>query len=102
MLVPTKKHRTSSELTKRVVKEEEEQNMSFDEAMKLLLKGKNQASVVLRGFRYREGLTQEALGEILGIDQTNISKMERGLRPIGKLMAKKLAEFFKTDYRIFL
>lgn len=47
-------------------------------------------------------MTQAALGGILGIDQTNISKMERGFSPIGKLIAKKLAEFFKTDYRIFL
>ncbi|MFI5343056.1 MAG: helix-turn-helix domain-containing protein [Chlamydiales bacterium] len=42
------------------------------------------------------------LGEILGIDQTNISKMELGKRSIRKALAKKLANFFKTDYHLFL
>lgn len=59
-------------------------------------------SVMLRGLRNREGLTQAQLGEILDIEQTNISKMERGKRPIGKTTAKKLAEKFNTDYRFFL
>lgn len=59
-------------------------------------------AISLRGLRIREGLTQEALGKLLGIDQTNISKMERGKRNIGKSIAKRLADLFKTDYRIFL
>lgn len=61
-----------------------------------------QAAIALRGFRNREHLTQEALSELLNIPQTSISKMENGKRPIGKNIAKKLADFFKTDYRIFL
>lgn len=36
------------------------------------------------------------------IAQTNISQMELGKRTIGKNLAKKLAAFFKTDYRLFL
>lgn len=60
------------------------------------------ASVMLRGFRNREGLTQNELGATLGIPQTNISQMERGVRSIGKQLAKRLAVFFKTDYRLFL
>lgn len=59
-------------------------------------------AIALRGLRNREGLTQAALGELLGIAQTNISKMELGKRPIGKTTAKHLANLFKTDYRIFL
>ena len=59
-------------------------------------------ALMLRGLRMREGLSQVALGELLGIEQTNISKMELGKRPIGKNIAKKLAELFKTDYHIFL
>jgi DNA-binding XRE family transcriptional regulator len=61
-----------------------------------------QACVALRCFRNRENLTQEALSELLNIPQTNISKMENGRLPISKNIAEKLAEFFKTDYRIFL
>ena len=32
----------------------------------------------------------------------HISEMENGIRPIGKEMAKRFAELFKTDYRKFL
>jgi DNA-binding XRE family transcriptional regulator len=59
-------------------------------------------AVALRGLRNREGLTQAAFGEILGIKQTNISQMERGKRPIGKTVAKRIATIFMSDYRIFL
>ena len=59
-------------------------------------------AISLSGLRYREDLTQKQLGELIGVKQNNISLMERGLRPIGKKLAHKLAEVFKTDYRIFL
>jgi DNA-binding XRE family transcriptional regulator len=57
---------------------------------------------VLRGYRYRAGLTQAQLAEKLDITQGDLSKMENGTRPIGKRMAQRLAAFFKTDYRVFL
>ena len=59
-------------------------------------------SVYLSGLRYREDLTQKELGEIIGVDQSNISKMENGERPIGKKIAKKLSDTFNVDYRLFL
>lgn len=79
-----------------------EKSVHWRDAFKESFGDVSQAAVALRGFRYRENLTQEALGELLHIPQTSISKMENGKRPIGKITAKKLAEFFKTDYRIFL
>ena len=54
------------------------------------------------GLRYREDLTQKELAELIGVKQSNISQMERGVRPIGKEIAKRLAKVFKTDYRRFL
>ncbi len=42
------------------------------------------------------------MGEKAGISQADLSKMESGKRPIGKVIAKRLAEVFDTDYRIFL
>ena len=60
------------------------------------------AAVTLKGMRNREGWTQIELGEKINVSQANLSKMENGKRPIGKAMAKKLAELFKTDYRMFL
>lgn len=59
-------------------------------------------AIVLSGLRYRENLTQRQLGEMIGVKQSNISLIERGLRPIGKNIAKRLAKVFKVDYRIFL
>jgi DNA-binding XRE family transcriptional regulator len=56
----------------------------------------------IRGLRLREGLTQEQLASRLGVKRTNLSEMENGKRPIGKNMAKRLAQVLKTDYKIFL
>lgn len=62
------------------------------------------AGAALRGAREKEGLTQSALAEKLGdgVKQSHISLMESGNRPIGKGMAKRLAEALKIDYRVFL
>lgn len=81
---------------------EENSLMSADEAIKNICGNRPEWAVALRGLRFREGLTQKLLGEMLGIEQTNISKMEQGKRPIGKRIAKKLADLFHTDYRLFL
>jgi DNA-binding XRE family transcriptional regulator len=58
--------------------------------------------VALRGARKRESLTQKQLAGLLGINQTHISEMEHGKRPIGKDMARRLAKVLKVDYRVFL
>ncbi|WP_425170737.1 helix-turn-helix domain-containing protein [Legionella sp.] len=42
------------------------------------------------------------LARILNISQTNLSAMENGRRPIGKELAKRIAEKFEIDYRNFL
>jgi transcriptional regulator with XRE-family HTH domain len=57
---------------------------------------------MLRGSRHKAEMTQNDLAEALGISQHHISEMENGKRPIGKLMAKRLAEIFKCNYRKFL
>jgi plasmid maintenance system antidote protein VapI len=36
------------------------------------------------------------------VKATHISEMERGKRPIGKDMAKRLAKVFKVNYKVFL
>lgn len=82
----------------------EEEGVPAEEIIEKFCRDKDlpQWAVMLSGLRYREGLTQKALGEILGLKQTNISKMENGKRPIGKNVAKRLADLFHTDYRLFL
>jgi DNA-binding XRE family transcriptional regulator len=57
---------------------------------------------VLRGLRVRDGLSQADLAKELGCPQPWISAWENGSRSLGKKMAQKLAEIFKTDYRVFL
>lgn len=59
-------------------------------------------AMVLRGIRHREQLTQKELAKKLGIRQHHLSEMENAKRPIGKNLAKKLAEALRTDWRMFL
>jgi transcriptional regulator with XRE-family HTH domain len=61
-----------------------------------------EAGLMLKGSRSKAGLTQKQVADALGISQNHISEMESGKRPIGKVMALRLAKFFKTDYRKFL
>jgi DNA-binding XRE family transcriptional regulator len=56
----------------------------------------------LAGARYREGLTQMKLAELVGIPQRHISEMENGKRPIGKEMAKRFGKVLNISYKVFL
>ena len=57
---------------------------------------------VLRGARGLKGMTQAKLAQAVGVHVTNISEMERGLRTIGKQMAKRLAKVLEMPYKAFL
>jgi len=99
MRAHTRKHHTKQEELLH-----EEKSISADEFIEKAQEGLNLPmwAISLAGLRYREDLTQKQLGEIIGVKQSNISLMERGLRPIGKNIAQRLSKVFKTDYRIFL
>jgi DNA-binding XRE family transcriptional regulator len=58
--------------------------------------------VALAGARGKEGITQRELGRRVGLAQRHISEMERGKRPIGKELAKKLAKALNLNYRVLL
>jgi DNA-binding XRE family transcriptional regulator len=60
------------------------------------------AGVLLRGTRHREGLTQVEMAKKINVTQADLSKMESGKRPIGKVIAKRIAKLFGVDYRYFL
>lgn len=77
-------------------------NISWRETAALNIAKHTEAGVMLKGCRYREGLTQKSLASALELKQNHISEMENGKRPIGKAMAKRLGEFFNIDYRLFL
>jgi transcriptional regulator with XRE-family HTH domain len=56
----------------------------------------------LRGARYREEMTQAQLAAQVGAQVSHISEMERGKRPIGKEMARRLAKALKISYKALL
>lgn len=55
----------------------------------------------LKGLRFREGLTQKQLAEMIGVRPNYISEIENGKRSIGKDIAKRLAEALRTEYKVF-
>jgi len=58
--------------------------------------------IALRGVRLRLGLNQKTMAEKIGVTQGDLSKMERGERPIGKKLAMRIGKALKQDYRRFL
>jgi ribosome-binding protein aMBF1 (putative translation factor) len=76
-------------------------NIPWREVFKENLKG-SEGGLMLKGGRYRAGLTQKELAEKIGVKTHHISEMEHGKRPIGKNMAQRLAKVFNIDYRVFL
>lgn len=60
------------------------------------------AGALLKGLRLREGLTQIEFAKKINVTQANLSNMENGRRPIGKIIAKRIEKIFGTNYRYFL
>ena len=85
-----------------VAKKRQKASIPWREVFKKDIAKYSEPGLVLRGSRAKEKLTQKELAKTIGVSQHHISEMENGKRPIGKEMAKRFAEFFKTDYRAFL
>lgn len=79
-----------------------DQYTSIDALFSDLTQKSGEPGVLLKGLRYREGLSQIEFAKKLNISQTNLSAMENGKRTIGKELAKRIADIFGLDYRIFL
>jgi len=60
------------------------------------------AATVFHGIRLRHGLTQKEMGKKLGLHQTDVSKIEKGERPIGRNLAMRIGKALGIDYRRFL
>ena len=99
MPVHTKRRLTRSLKPKSATKEK---TISWREVAKKELAKHSEGGQMLRGARYKNNITQKQLADAIGVSQHHISEMENGKRPIGKEMAKRLSDFFKTDYRVFL
>jgi len=82
--------------------EEGEDYIDAEEAASHLFAGSSKAAVRLRGFRHRDGLTQDELAHKMKTTQSVIASLESGKRPISYKMAQKLAKFFDTSADAFL
>ncbi len=60
------------------------------------------AGIVFHGIRLREGLSQKQMGEKVGLHQTDVSKIEKGERAIGKKLAVRIGKSLGIDYKRFL
>lgn len=49
---------------------------------------------LLKAVRLREGLNQQDFARLINVTQGDLSKMERGVRPIGKLLITRIAKKF--------
>ena len=56
----------------------------------------------LRIYRTNAKLTLAALSELSGIPRGHLSQMEHDKRPIGRIIARKLARALHCDYRSLL
>lgn len=97
MSVRTKVHRTRLS-----IKAKPKKSVPWREAARKDLEKHSEGGQMLRGSRHKNDTTQKDLAEAIGVSPHHISEMENGKRPIGKEMAKRLASYFETDYRIFL
>ncbi len=80
----------------------EEQSVSSHDVFSKLEQKLTKTGALLKGLRTREGLTQLEFSERIEVTQSNLSNMENGRRPIGKIIAKRIEKIFKVDYRYFL
>ncbi len=60
------------------------------------------AGALLKGLRLRENSSQMAFAKKIKVTQANLSSMENGHRPIGKIIAKRIEKIFGANYRYFL
>lgn len=68
----------------------------------VLAKNGGEVATMVRACREAKDMTQQALADAVGLHKSNISEIERGKRPVGKALARKLAAALDADYRMFL
>jgi ribosome-binding protein aMBF1 (putative translation factor) len=89
-------------LQEKVVNSDDEESVPASEAFPDLKNPAKRVGIIFRGIRSKNDLTQAEVAERLGIDQSDVSKIEKGKRSIGKALAKKIEKEFGIDYRRLL
>ena len=59
-------------------------------------------AVAVRAARIRASMSQQQLADAIGAHKSHISEIERGKRPVGKMLARKLGDALNMNYRVFL
>ena len=77
-------------------------SISADKVFKNMDQKYGEAGALLRGLRSRENLSQVEFAKKIKVTQANLSKMENGSRPIGKIIAMRIAKAFDVNYKYFL
>lgn len=103
--IPNKKNKQAflpieyiDDLKKFLKDHQSEELKSWEKLAKERIDKHKKSGLVLRGARFREGLSQKELSKLSGITQENISKMENGNRKIGEKVAKRLANALNINY----
>jgi len=73
-----------------------------DEFFKEIDQKYGKIGAIVRGYRYRDDMTQVQLAKKLGVTKNYVYQMEYSKFKIDKKMAQKLAEIFKTKFHMFL
>jgi DNA-binding XRE family transcriptional regulator len=82
--------------------DDDEKYIDAEEAVSHLYSESNKAAVRLRGFRHRDGYTQNELAKKMKTTQSVIASLESGKRSISYKMAQKLAKCFDTSVDAFI
>jgi len=75
-----------------------EESSAVREEIDDFLEGVREVGLSLRELREQKKWTQKELGKKIGLDETHIAMLEEGGYPIPDVIAKRLAELFKTDH----
>lgn len=89
-----------AELKTFLAKQSRSGSVTWDELASDRIAKHGKAGLALRGARLREGISQKELAKRSGVSQENISRMENGKRPIGMVVAEKLAAVLHIDIRL--
>lgn len=95
-------HQKEVEKVLKKYSEEDDAPVAWEVLAKERIEKYRKSGLVLRGMRYREGLSQKRLAEASGITQNEISNIENGKRTVGKKVAEKLAKVLNFDYQMLL
>lgn len=79
-----------------------EENLPAEEVFPNIKDPAKRIGIIFRGIRFKHNLTQAEVAKKLGLDQSDVSKIEKGKRPVGKALAKKIEKEFGIDYHRFL